>query len=204
VGKGAIGGRIVVLKARNQEGRFVDGSVGKSLGYGAQGGLFLVQGNCDSRACIRLSGADVVIGGRITGPVDDGVGHLGLHANLKGFAFEYMTNGRAVVLGDPGPWICAGMTGGSVYLMPQPEFGFDVAAIRRRIAKGAKVVLSRLLPVDAEAVNRLLGEYEGELSHSGQPEEAAWVREIRLSDLRERFVRIIPESQQTEQDISTE
>ncbi len=204
VGKSAIGGRIVVLKSRNQEGRFVDGSVGKSLGYGAQGGLFLIQGNCDSRACIRLSGADVVIGGRITGPVDDGVGHLGLHANLKGFAFEYMTNGRAVVLGDPGPWICAGMTGGSVYLMPQPEFGFDVAAIRRRIAKGAKVVLSKLLPVDTEAVNRLLGEYEGELRHSGQNEEADWVRGIRLSDLRERFIRIIPESQQTEQDISTE
>ena len=26
-----------------------------------------------------------------------------------------MTNGRALVLGDPGPWICAGMTGGVVY-----------------------------------------------------------------------------------------
>ena len=204
VGKGAIGGKVVVLKSRNQNGRFVDGSVGKSLGYGAQGGLFLIQGNCDSRACIRLSGADVVIGGRITGRVDDGVGHLGLHANLKGFAFEYMTNGRAVVLGDPGPWICAGMTGGSVYLMPQPEFGFDLAAIRRRIAKGAKVVLSRLLPVDTEAVNRLLGEYENELRHSGQAEEADWVHGISFSDLRERFVRIIPESQQTEQDISTE
>ncbi len=204
VGKGAIGGRIVVLKSRNQEGHFVDGSVGKSLGYGAQGGIFLIQGNCDSRACIRLSGADVVIGGRITERVDDGVGHLGLHANLKGFAFEYMTNGRAVVLGDPGPWICAGMTGGSVYLMPQPEFGFDLEAIKRRIAKGAKVVLSRLLPVDTEAVGRLLGEYEAELRHSGQTEEADWVNSIRHSDLRHRFVRIIPESQQTEQDISTE
>ncbi len=136
--------------------------------------------------------------------VDDGVGHLGLRANLKGFAFEYMTNGRAIVLGDPGPWICAGMTGGSVYLMPQPEFGFDLAAVKRRIARGAKVVLSKLLPVDTEAVNRLLGEYESELRHSGQTDEADWVHGIRLSDLTERFIRIIPESQQTEQTISTE
>lgn len=204
VGKSSIGGRVVVLKSRNQNGQYVDGSVGKSLGYGAQGGLFLIQGNCDSRAGIRLSGADVVIGGRITGMVDDGVGHLGLRANLKGFAFEYMTNGRAIVLGDPGPWICAGMTGGSVYLMPQPEFGFDLAAVKRRIARGAKVVLSKLLPVDTEAVNRLLGEYESELRHSGQTDEADWVHGIRLSDLTERFIRIIPESQQTEQTISTE
>jgi len=204
VGKSATGGRIVVLKARNGEGVYLDGSVGKSLGYGAQGGLFLVQGNCDSRACIRLSGADVVIGGRITGPVDDGVGHLGLRANMKGFAFEYMTNGRAVVLGDPGPWICAGMTGGSVYLMPQPEFGFDREAIQRRIAKGAKVVVSSLLPVDSEAVARLLSEYENELRHSGQGEEAQWVHSIRHSDLKKRFVRIIPESLQMEQEISTE
>ena len=204
VGKSAIGGRIVVMKARNGNGVHVDGSVGKSLGYGAQGGLFLIQGNCDSRACIRLSGADVVIGGRITGPVDDGVGHLGLRANMKGFAFEYMTNGRAVVLGDPGPWICAGMTGGSVYLMPQPEFGFDRDAIRRRIAKGAKVVLASLQPADTEAVGRLLGEYENELRRSGQSEEAEWVRGIRTSDLAKRFVRIVPESQQMEQEISTE
>jgi hypothetical protein len=86
--------------------------------------------------------------------------------------------------------------------MPQPSW--LPSAIRRRIAKGAKVVLSRLLPVDTEAVNRLLGEYENELRHSGQAEEADWVHGIRFSDLRERFVRIIPESQQTEQDISTE
>ena len=204
VGKSAIGGRIVVMKAKNVDGAYVDGSVGKSLGYGAQGGLFLVQGNCDSRACIRLSGADVVIGGRITGPADDGAGHLGLRANMKGFAFEYMTNGRAVVLGDPGPWICAGMTGGSVYLMLQPEFGFDREAIRRRIAKGAKVVLASLLPADTEAVGRLLGEYEHELHRSGQLEEAEWVRGIRTSDLAKRFIRIVPESQQMEQEISTE
>lgn len=204
VGKGAMNGRIVVLKARNEQNRYVDGSVGKSLGYGAQGGLFLIQGDCDSRAGIRLSGAEMVIGGRITQPVDDRVGHLGIHANMKGFAFEYMTNGKAIVLGDPGPWICAGMTGGTVYLMKQPEWGFDVPAIKRRIAKGSKVVISPLKPDDVDAIRRLLKEYRLEVERSGQADEAAWLMSLVDSDLFDRFVRIIPESQQVEQTVSTE
>lgn len=204
VGKGAINGRIIVLKARNAQGLYVDGSVGKSLAYGAQGGLFLIQGDADSRAGIRLSGAEMVLGGRITAPVDDRVGHLGIHANLKGFAFEYMTNGRALVLGDPGPWICAGMTGGAVYLLLQPEWNFDIGAIKRRIAKGSKVVITTLKPEDADHIRRLLGAYEEEVSASGQTEEGNWIRALADSDLFSRFVRIIPESQQVEQTISTE
>ena len=35
------------------------------------------------------------------------LGNIASRAHLKGFAFEYMTGGRAVVLGDPGPWICS-------------------------------------------------------------------------------------------------
>ena len=58
---------------------------------------------------------------------------------IKGYAFEYMTAGRVVVLGDPGPWICCGMTGGVVYIRLRPELGFDQTAIERRLAKGANV-----------------------------------------------------------------
>jgi glutamate synthase (NADPH/NADH) large chain len=115
-----------------------------------------------------------------------------------------MTNGRALVLGDPGPWICAGMTGGAVYLLLQPEWNFDIGAIKRRIAKGSRVVITTLKPEDATHIRRLLGEYEMEIADSGQPEEAAWIRSLLESDLFSRFVRIIPESQQVEQTISTE
>ncbi|HYR95033.1 MAG TPA: glutamate synthase-related protein, partial [Methylomirabilota bacterium] len=83
--KTALGGTIAVLKARNGAGAWVDGSVGKCFAYGAQRGRFFVQGGADARAGIRFSGADVVFGG-----------------DLRGFAFEYMTGGRAIVLGDPG------------------------------------------------------------------------------------------------------
>src|SRR3982074_3930545 len=72
VGKGSLGGRVASLKGMNWQGKRLDGSVGKSLLYGAQGGTYYIQGDADSRACIRLSGADVVIGGGVRGPPDDG------------------------------------------------------------------------------------------------------------------------------------
>ena len=116
----------------------------KALAMAHNAVCFWCKGNADSRFCIRLSGADVVIGGELHEPLDDNLGYIGARSNLKGFAFEYMTNGRAIVLGDPGPWVCSGMTGGIVYLTLQPEMGLDVAALKRRLAKGAKVGMSRL------------------------------------------------------------
>ena len=59
-----------------------------------------------------------------------------------------MTSGRAVVLGDLGPWACAGMTGGRVYVRHN-AFGIDREAIERRLGEGAKVELKDL---DAEGL----------------------------------------------------
>ena len=101
------------------------------------------------------------------------MGYIGARANLKGFAFEYMTNGRAIVLGDPGPWICSGMTGGVVYLRLQPEMGLDLAALKRRLAKGAKVGMSRLNDTRQSQRARTAGLLSTELVASGQFEEAS-------------------------------
>ncbi len=144
LGKSARGGKIVILKGENRNGVRVGGSVGKGLAYGAQGGTFIIQGNADSRACIRLSGADVVLGGKILSPLEDACGNLAGRANLKGFAFEYMTAGRVVVLGDPGPWICSGMTGGVVYCHLDQEMGMTREALHRRLASGAGVEIRDL------------------------------------------------------------
>ena len=103
-----------------------------------------MQGSADSRFCIRLSGADVVIGGEPEGPISDELGGIADRANIKGFAFEYMTSGRAVVLGDIGPWACAGQTGGRVYMRVNEEWGLDREALERRLGKGAKVALREL------------------------------------------------------------
>ncbi|MEB3103898.1 glutamate synthase-related protein [Ferviditalea candida] len=203
VGKMAFGGKVAVLKASGRTGQYLNGSVGKSFAYGAQKGLFLIQGNADSRACIRFSGADVVFGGELAAPLKDELGSIASRANLKGFAFEYMTNGRAVVLGDPGPWICAGMTGGVVYQRLVPEMGLDVPAVERRIAKGAKVKIVSLNDQGRKDLQELLGAYRNELANAGQSESAAKVERL-LSDLDAHFVRIIPITQQADQSVATE
>ncbi len=163
VAKGASGGRVAILKGRNPYGQWVDGSVGKSFGYGAIGGTLVVEGSADSRFGIRLSGADVVLGGEPARPLNDDLGNLAARANAKGFAFEYMTGGRALVMGDAGPWICSGMTGGRVYLRLWPEMGLDGAALQRRLAKGAKVVIQTLDEEGSSDVRELLSAYRDAL-----------------------------------------
>lgn len=203
VGKCSFGGRIVVLKGRNRHGKWLDGSVGKGFAYGAQSGLFIVQGYADSRFCIRLSGANVVAGARLTEPIDDRPGVLASRAHLKGFAFEYMTMGTAVVLGDPGPWLCAGMTGGVVYVKLWHEFGFDLAALKRRLSRSAQVGITPVDEVDTQRIRELLEEYRYELLKSGQEQEAEVIAEIaQRADIE--FVAIRPVRQQADQTISTE
>jgi glutamate synthase (NADPH/NADH) large chain len=194
VGKSTQGGKIVVLKGENRNGVRVGGSVGKGLAYGALGGTFIIQGDADSRACIRLSGADVVLGGRIRTPIDDSLGNLAGRANLKGFACEYMTAGRVVVLGDPGPWLCSGMTGGTLYCHLDREMGFDRDALRTRLARVAGVEVRDLEEEDVASLEELLGKYHRELLHSHQEEEADWLAGV-MAVCRERFVKVVAERQ---------
>lgn len=203
VGKGACGGKIVILKGENRHGQRVGGAVGKGLAYGAQGGLFLIQGDADSRACVRLSGAEVVIGGRLRAPLDDSGGNLAGQANIKGFAFEYMTAGRAVVLGDPGPWMCSGMTGGVVYCHLDEAMGMTRESLKWRLARGAQVDLYDLAADDVEALRRMLGAYHRELLYSHQVEEAEWVAEL-AEHCSQRFVRIAPAGAVAVPPVSTE
>ncbi|CAM4338146.1 glutamate synthase [Bacillus manliponensis] len=204
IGKTAFGGGIYITKAKGRNDTYYNGSVGKGFGYGAQKGALYVQGNADARAGIRLSGADMIIGGRITKPIPtEEYGNLGVHANIKGFAFEYMTNGRALVLGDPGPWICAGMTGGVVYLRHKPELGLTEAALKRRIAKGANVTLQPLSSAGITNVSELLLDYIRVLNEHEQYEEIALLNPL-LDDVHAHFYEIIPKKEQADPSISTE
>jgi glutamate synthase (NADPH/NADH) large chain len=185
--KTALGGTFAVLKARNSGGEWVDGSVGKCFGYGAQRGRFYVQGGADARAGIRLSGADVLFGG-----------------DLRGFAFEYMTGGRAVVLGDPGRWICSGMSGGVVFLRHDPARGLDERGLRDRFAKGAKVSLRPpSSDEDLVALRDLVGSYATLLHESGQIETAAATRAM-LDEPGLHFRVVRPGADIVDQTISTE
>ncbi len=203
VGKTMLGGTVSVMKGKNRDGTRVNGSVGKSFAYGAQRGRLFVQGSADSRFCIRLSGADVVLGGEPAEPLDDSRGLIVDRANAKGFAFEYMTSGRAVVLGDLGPWACAGMSGGRVYCRINPEWNLDREAIERRLGEGAKV---ELLEIDAEGmldIEDLLDHYAAELRATDQYEEAERMVALAVKPL-ENFLMIVPHKVQADPSISTE
>ena len=198
-----LGGKVAVMKGRNHFGERMGGSVGKSFAYGAQRGRLFVQGDADSRFCIRLSGADVVIAGEPAEPLDDSLGCIADRANIKGFAFEYMTDGRAVVMGDPGPWMCAGQTGGRVYLRVNDEWNLDREALERRRGKGAKVEIRELDSEGVLDVQQLLGGYCEELRGTGQDIEAGRVAAL-AAECERHFVMSIPIGQQTDPSISTE
>jgi glutamate synthase (NADPH/NADH) large chain len=100
VGKGLSGGRIVVRPFDDAPFRAEDQVIaGNVIGYGATSGEIFLRGRVGERFCVRNSGALLVA---------EGVGD---------HAFEYMTGGRAVVLGPTGRNVAAGMSGGIAYVL---------------------------------------------------------------------------------------
>ncbi|MER5494088.1 glutamate synthase large subunit [Streptomyces sp. NPDC002490] len=100
VGKGLSGGRIVVRPDRSADHLAEYSTIaGNTIGYGATGGEMFLRGRTGERFCVRNSGALVV---------SEGVGDHGC---------EYMTGGRAVVLGETGRNFAAGMSGGVAYVI---------------------------------------------------------------------------------------
>jgi len=107
-GKGLSGGRIVVRPSLDAHPDFVaeDNIIaGNVLLYGATAGEAFFRGRAGERFCVRNSGATAVV---------EGVGD---------HACEYMTGGRAVVLGSTGRNFGAGMSGGIAYVW-NPEGSF--------------------------------------------------------------------------------
>ncbi len=202
VGKAMLGGTLAVLKGKGAKGQRLNGSVGKSFAYGAQRGRLFVQGSADSRFCIRLSGADVVLGGEPEEELDDSRGCVVDRANAKGFAFEYMTSGRAIVLGDLGPWACAGMTGGRVYVRHN-AFGIDREALEARLGEGAKVELKEIDSEGQLDIDDLLSHYADELRATGQDEEAERMGSL-AATAAENFLMVVPHKVQADPSISTE
>ncbi|MCR5692325.1 MAG: glutamate synthase large subunit [Eubacterium sp.] len=99
LGKGLSGGKIVVKAPENAgyeaEENIVAGNV---ILYGATSGETYIAGMAGERFCVRNSGANAVV---------EGVGEHGC---------EYMTGGRAVIIGPTGKNFAAGMSGGIAYV----------------------------------------------------------------------------------------
>jgi glutamate synthase (NADPH/NADH) large chain len=104
LGKGLSGGRIIVRPDRaatfSAEEQIIAGNV---IAYGATAGEIFIRGGVGERFCVRNSGITAVV---------EGVGDHGC---------EYMTGGRAVVLGPTGRNFAAGMSGGYAFVLDLDE-----------------------------------------------------------------------------------
>jgi glutamate synthase (NADPH/NADH) large chain len=135
----------------------------------------------------------VIFGGELLEPIDDSLGVSGMRANLKGFACEYMTSGRVIIMGDPGPYAFAGMTGGVVYQHLAPELGFDETALIRRLARGANVAIQPIDQDDVAQLQELLGHYVEALEQTDQYELAGHIGSLSEGTvLPQRFVKVVP------------
>ncbi len=107
VGKGLSGATIVVTpRPRDRRSAIGDAIIGNTCLYGATSGKLFAAGTAGVRFAVRNSGARTVV---------EGCGANGC---------EYMTNGRAVILGPVGDNFGAGMTGGAAYVW-DPKARFD-------------------------------------------------------------------------------
>ncbi len=128
LGKGLSGGRIIVRPPADAHPSFVPEDnviAGNVMLYGATGGEAYVRGIVGERFCVRNSGATAVV---------EGVGDHGC---------EYMTGGRAVVLGPTGRNFGAGMSGGIAFVYDPDD------TLYRRL-NGEMVDLDPVEPENAE------------------------------------------------------
>jgi glutamate synthase (NADPH/NADH) large chain len=170
VGKGLSGGRIVIYPPKTA--KFVPEEnilLGNVALYGATSGSAFFRGLAAERFCVRNSGAEVVV---------EGVGDHGC---------EYMTGGRAVILGPTGRNFAAGMSGGIAYVWDRD------GKFRRRVTAGNMEVTPLETPEDEDTILRLVKEHR-DLTQSEPARHvlANWNR------LKRQFLKVIsPEYRRT-------
>ncbi len=108
------GARVVIVPPKSGYD-YTPHLAGNAVAYGATGGTLFIAGSAGQRFGVRNSGATLVC---------EGVGK---------YTFEYMTGGVGVVIGDCGPCIGSGMTGGELYIYDpdgtiKPTLHSDVTA----------------------------------------------------------------------------
>jgi glutamate synthase (NADPH/NADH) large chain len=163
-GKGLSGGRLVLRPPHDApfvaEENIIAGNV---ILYGATSGEVFIRGVVGERFCVRNSGATAVV---------EGVGDHGC---------EYMTGGRAVVLGHTGRNFGAGMSGGIAYV-------FDEDGSFARRVNLEMVDLDPLDSGDLEWLRDCISRHVAETDSAvGTRILARWHQD------RERFVKVMPQ-----------
>lgn len=161
--KGLSGARLVIYPPKNAS--FVPEEniiIGNVAFYGATSGEAFIRGKAGERFCVRNSGANVVV---------EGVGDHGC---------EYMTGGRAIILGDTGRNFAAGMSGGIAYV-------YDV---KGKFIENCNTEMVDLDECDIADKNELFTMIQAHYEHTGST-----VAKFILDDLENQmknFVKVFP------------
>ena len=162
-GKGLSGGRIIVkpdaAASFKAEEHVIAGNV---VAYGATAGEIYLRGLCGERFLVRNSGVEAVV---------EGTGDHGC---------EYMTGGRAVILGRTGRNFAAGMSGGIAYVW-DAEGSFPTRV---------NMEMVELEPLDGQDLDYVKGMIERHVAFTG----SARGQEIldRWDVEQKRFVKVMP------------
>ncbi|QTX04639.1 glutamate synthase large subunit [Agromyces archimandritae] len=165
VGKGLSGGRLILRPVPEAtfpaERNVIAGNV---IGYGATSGSMYISGIVGERFLVRNSGATAVV---------EGVGD---------HALEYMTGGLALILGETGRNLGAGMSGGTAYV-----HGLRADRVNREALAAGELELHELGAADREIVRDLL---EQHIVHT----DSALARRMLEGGEAEldRFVKVLP------------
>jgi glutamate synthase (ferredoxin) len=163
LGKGLSGGRVIVYPPREATFKAEENIIaGNVVLYGATSGEVFIRGIAGERFCVRNSGASAVV---------EGIGDHGC---------EYMTGGKAIILGDTGRNFAAGMSGGAAYVLD--EQGKFPPLVNREM-----VELESPDAIELDSIRDMIRRHvEYTASVRGQYVLDNWDR------LAERFVKIMP------------
>lgn len=161
LGKGLSGGKIIVYPPKNSDFEPDQNIlIGNVAFYGATSGEAYINGIAGERFCVRNSGATAVA---------EGVGDHGC---------EYMTGGKAVILGKTGRNFAAGMSGGVAYLLDFDE----------KFCNTSLVSIERV--ESAEELNEIKKMIENHVAYTGSPKGQKVLEDWNNYSLR--FTKVIP------------
>ncbi|MDQ7093114.1 glutamate synthase large subunit [Desulfosporosinus sp. PR] len=161
LGKGLSGGKIVVYPPRTADFEPEKNIlIGNVAFYGATSGEAYINGIAGERFCVRNSGVKAVV---------EGVGDHGC---------EYMTGGKAVILGKTGRNFAAGMSGGVAYILDFDEI----------YCNKSMVLLEKI--TSAEEMNEIKGMIEKHVEYTGSPQGQRILDD--WAGYAVRFTKVIP------------
>ena len=158
VGKGLSGGKLIIYPPKESSFKAEENILlGNVALYGATKGEAYFRGIAAERFCVRNSGAEVVV---------EGIGDHGC---------EYMTGGKAVILGPTGRNFGAGMSGGEAYVYdPEKSFPskcntdtFELENLEEQkdIKELIRLVTNHRKYTGSEIAKKILSNWQEEIKH---------------------------------------